>query len=663
MKNLIINRLKYCITCEDNSKYGAEIVFKLGLNIIFGPNSVGKTSIITGIIYGLGAEKVLGIFQSTQNPFKPEFNKEIDGKHIKESFLILEISNGKEVICIKRNIIDDTNIALIKECGLIDFDKTKDYEKLIIEGKGVMEEKGFQKYIYKFLGWSIVDVPRFEGGASKLYFENLVPLFFVEQRGGWSEIQARQIQRYAIRDIKKVAFEYIMGLNKFDIHLIELQKKEISENINRLKTELEFKETNILILGNATINEERTIFVEKIDYGKYPLIDLINQLKEDLNEKEKALTSIEQQKDKAESFENKGRDKLRQISHSRIVANEKISALTKEIAGYNNYIEKIELNKRKNSQLNKINQLSDELNISFCPLCQTELNQNEEDTCRLCKSVIKNISTPEENICFLEDEKASFEKIIVIKNIELEKAKKSYEDIVETERQLKERIDFQLKTYYGDELDKRREKIAEADAIRSDIDKYIKIINQWKQLDPIRKEISTLINKEKDLKEKIKKYTETINDQNTLSTILSNFKGNISKLRLFKSRDELIKEIRLDYEENYTPYLPNDDLYNISSSSDNIRIIISYYLALLQTSLQIDSSPIRFPNLLILDEPKQQNLDSNEISSCIKIIESFPKKAWQIILTTYQEQDKDIFKKNITYEMKDSKDYLLKKVL
>ena len=82
MSKLIINKLTYTIITQDDMKYGATIPFKNGLNIIYGPNSVGKTSIITGIIYGLGAEKGLGIFKTIQNPFKPEFYNSIDGKNI-----------------------------------------------------------------------------------------------------------------------------------------------------------------------------------------------------------------------------------------------------------------------------------------------------------------------------------------------------------------------------------------------------------------------------------------------------------------------------------------------------------------------------------------------------------------------------------------------------
>ena len=82
MSRLKINKIVYTITTFSKKKYGSEVEFKDGLNIIFGPNSVGKTSIVTGIIYGLGGEKSLGVFKSVQNPFKPEFYKSINGEAI-----------------------------------------------------------------------------------------------------------------------------------------------------------------------------------------------------------------------------------------------------------------------------------------------------------------------------------------------------------------------------------------------------------------------------------------------------------------------------------------------------------------------------------------------------------------------------------------------------
>ena len=91
MRHLFVNKLQYTIKCADDSTYGARVEFKRGLNIIYGPNSVGKSSIITGIFYGLGAEKVLGVFGNRDNPFTPEFYRDIEVRKIVESYLLLEI--------------------------------------------------------------------------------------------------------------------------------------------------------------------------------------------------------------------------------------------------------------------------------------------------------------------------------------------------------------------------------------------------------------------------------------------------------------------------------------------------------------------------------------------------------------------------------------------
>lgn len=231
MRTLRINKLRYEIRCEDNSVYGALIPFFNRLNIIFGPNSVGKSSIITGIIYGLGAEKSLGIFKNNQNPFKPEFYRSIDGKKIVSSHLLLEITNGHEIVTIKRNIIGKTNFCIVKSCELEYFDLTENHVNLLVNDD-VMSEQGFQGYLFKFIGWDIVKVPKYDGSISSLYMENMIPLFFVEQRAGWSQVQARQVMRYHIQDIKKIVFEYLMGLDKFNIHKSEIELEELREELN-----------------------------------------------------------------------------------------------------------------------------------------------------------------------------------------------------------------------------------------------------------------------------------------------------------------------------------------------------------------------------------------------------------------------------------------------
>lgn len=130
MRKLHINKLEYRITALEGDKkikYGATIPFNETLSIIWGPNSVGKSSIITGILYGLGAEESLGIFKNNQNPFKPEFYDKIQNKKIVRSYLLLEISNGSEEITIARSLLDNKleerskNIAVVRYCKIENF--------------------------------------------------------------------------------------------------------------------------------------------------------------------------------------------------------------------------------------------------------------------------------------------------------------------------------------------------------------------------------------------------------------------------------------------------------------------------------------------------------------------------------------------------------------
>ncbi len=666
MSRLIINRLVYNIQTTDGEKYGAEIPFKKGLNIIYGPNSVGKTSIITGIIYGLGAEKGLGIFKSIQNPFKPEFYKAIDGKAVKTSYLLLEISNGDEVITIFRYIKGtDINIAAIKKCSTDNFFKSDEGEKLIISGEGVFSENGFQKFLFKFIGLTQVELPTYDQKLSKLYFENILPLLFIEQRAGWSQIQSRQVTRYNIKDVKKVAFEYLFGLDRFNLHLSEIKLKELEGKLKKFKDELNQKEENLLIIANAE-KSDGFLLVNTNHIGKSSIYDFIKYLRDKYSAESNFINQLSSQNKEFEESNDKLRDSLKTLDFQYRKATTRVDKITNEIAGYENYLDRIQTNKYKNKQLKKIKEFSTELNIKTCPVCEARLQKPNDEECLLCHSDLsKKISTPEQNLAFLEDEENTFKKVISQRILDRRKIIEQRNIIKDKIKEYESQLDHQTKTYAGKEFAQLRKRILEADSTHKEMEKYNRIASRWEDLDPIRKEIVKIDSEHKKLKDKISKYIQTDKDNLIINTIKSFIQSNVSSLGLFKGNKELINSIRIDENDNYTPYLDNFDIYNISSSSDNIRIILSYYLSLLQTSIkQKNLSGICYPNILILDEPKQQNLDNDSLVDCINVIENISADESQVILTTYSEliSDREKFDKHIVYEMKGKTDYLLKKI-
>lgn len=666
MRNLVINRLQYRIQTGSGKNYGADIIFKTGLNIIYGPNSLGKTSIITGIVYGLGAEKSLGIFRNDQNPFKPEIYDRIEGEKITRSYVLLEISNRKETVTLARSIINKTDVTGLSKCTIDDFDQTIEREYFVASGEGVTQEGGLQYFLFDFLGMEMVAVPTYEEKLSKLYLENLAPLFFVEQRAGWSQIQARQVTRYGIREVKKVAFEYLMGLDRFDAHILEIQKKEIQEKLRTLKSHLLDKEEELIVMANSN-KVDSLLIVDYPNIGKISIYELITILKDRYELEIKSLDSQRNENGEVQNRESQTiRDSLRRNESLLRKTGNKVNALKLEIAGYEDYVNRIQINKFKNKQLKKIEGLTLDLNLNACPVCEAPLETEEEGHCKLCHSHLKrNISTPDQNLEFLEDEEKSFKEVIVNKQLELRKERANFQKYKERQESLETSLEHHLKTYAGAELASIRDRISELDSLNNEIKRYNWILKKWTDLDEFREEIQNLEVKKEALDKELSNYLYSQRDLKILSEIEGFFKKNVSALDLFRKNDALINQIKIDEHDNYTPYLESYDIYNIVSSSDNVRIMLSYYMSLLQTSISLKSyDKIKFPNLLILDEPKQQNLDNESLFIFIDLLSEISADKCQVILTTYTQvkEQKDQIDPFIIHEMTGTNDYLIKKL-
>jgi len=666
MPRLIINKLIYHIQTDDGKKYGAEIPFRDGLNIIFGPNSVGKTSIVTGIVYGLGAEKGLGVFKSIQNPFKPEFYKEIDNKRVVKSYLLLEISNGEDVVTIFRYIAGgDNTIAAIKSCPADQFYSNTESERLIVVGEGVFSENGFQTFLFSFLGLRQVELPTYDRKLSRLYFENILPLFFVEQRAGWSQIQARQVLRYNIKDIKKVAFEFLFGMDRFKIHVSEIRLKELDLELKKTIEELSGKEENLFVISNGERSED-VLIVNTNSIGKASISDYINYLDERYKVEANLVESAANPVTDFEDSKINLREKIKVANYQLRKANERVEKISLEINEYEKYLERIQLNKYKNKQLKKIKEAETEINITTCPVCEAKLLSTEDDECKLCHSDLrKKLSTPDQNLKFLEDEEATFKKVIEKRLLDRRKVFEQRNNLKDEISGLEKELDHQITTFAGSDFAILRQRILNADSLYKDLERFKRISERWNALMPLRQKIKTDQVALDKLKAEVDAYKQTADDQKTIDTIKTFLQENVKSLGLFKKNRELITAIRLDASDNYTPYLDNYDIYNISSSSDNIRIILSYYLALLQTSIELKTKgKIMFPDILVLDEPKQQNLDNDSLIDCIKVMSNLPVNSGQIILTTYSELPEDKLKLSeyIVYEMHSKTDYLLKPI-
>ena len=265
------------------------------------------------------------------------------------------------------------------------------------------------------------------------------------------------------------------------------------------------------------------------------------------------INEISSQNKEYEDSNNKIRDSLkRQDFHYRKV-NEKTEKITLEINGYENYLERIQTNKYKNKQLKKIQEFSLELNIQTCPVCENTLEKINDDECILCHTHSKSkISTPEQNLFFLEDEEKTFKKVITQRALDRRKLIEQRNNFKDKIQLYEKQLEHQTETFSGKKFARLRERILKVDSTHKEMEKYMRIATRWEESDPIRKEIRKLSKKIEALKNKIGDYSQTKNDITILNTILYHIKENVRELGLFKGNQNLINKIKLDNYDNYS---------------------------------------------------------------------------------------------------------------
>ncbi len=216
---LEIKKLKIVAKTSEGD-FGVNIPFKSGLFILRVENTHGKSTCMNAIAYALGMERALGL-ADVKVPFPPSLTKEIENEEGTElpvisSVVFLEISNGKGATAtIKRQVLGaaEDNIAFVYPSDLENIDERVS-QKLFLHREGdTTRALGFYYWLSKFIGWDLPTVPRIDGNESKLYPAVFFPTWFVEQKKGWTFIQATTPLFLKIKEAKKRSIEFILKLD------------------------------------------------------------------------------------------------------------------------------------------------------------------------------------------------------------------------------------------------------------------------------------------------------------------------------------------------------------------------------------------------------------------------------------------------------------------
>ncbi|MFL0087964.1 hypothetical protein V2550_04760 [Tenacibaculum maritimum] len=651
---LKINNIKIEVN-TNNGLFGAFHSFKSGLNIVRGNNTSGKSSLFQAIVYALGFEELIGgRFEKTmQSVLKDQVEYPKSTFHsVLQSFVLLEIENSNgDIITIRRFVQNPNRKSQLIDVyfGSLLVNETLESRPMFIHDNGGASDVnyGFHLYLEEFLNWELPKVLTNKGDLRKIYIQQVASSFIIEQKSGWSDFFAT-MPIYGLNNKEARIVEFILDM---DVYGNKMKKQELGitkrilENdwLNLSKRFERFAEKgggklvglsqSPIIINN--LNEINILLSkDETDYSISNYLDLIIEELDTLNQVE--TISVKDKIGDNETLIKKNEEKLNQISFDVEMISSELTFDNQKLSNFNYQLENLNEDLRKNKGAFKVQKMGAEIDLKVsentCPSCNQEINDSllPLSVKQVPMRLEDNISFLSAQIKMLEVNIESLESKIIAKDKKLKVLRGSQSNLRSQIRELKkelisdERLPSIIDIEYRLNLKKR-------------IEFYSKYLEDFSEL---KDEIFSLSVKWKKIleeQEKLKVDTFSPNDITKLKSLTNNFK---SLLSTFNYSSKTINDIAIS-DENYLPLAkkPNDNLfYNIrfdSSASDFVRSIWAYTCSLYKTSIEKNGN---HPNLLMFDEPKQQDMSISDFTNFLKELSTY-NQAQTLLFASFENSD------------------------
>jgi len=412
--------------------YGTDIGLDGGFTVLHAPNTSGKSTALHALLYALGLEQMLSpkkdriplSFTMRTHVEDPDTEEE---HPIIESYVAVEIENAAgERITVKRYVTASTDKKLVQVARGPLLTKGGQYERrdyFVIDPGSAQREVGFHHMLARFIGWDLPTVKRYDGRDCLLYVETLFPLFFVEQKIGWTTIPAAIPTQFQIRDVHRRSVEFLMG---FDTHEIELKRQDLELKINLLRQEWSRTVVSMEATANAAglrvlslpktptsmIDEVKVAFLQVQAEGAWSNLDLhLRSLREELAElQEQAIPEVEGLAEDARLAADAISREIQQLNAIRGELFRERQAETVQQASTLRRIEHLKEDLQKHKDAKKLQTLGStlgrDLSPHHCPTCDQLL-----DDVLLPQGTIEAVMTLDENIEYIDAQRKTFERL------------------------------------------------------------------------------------------------------------------------------------------------------------------------------------------------------------------------------------------------------------
>jgi hypothetical protein len=505
-------------------------------------------------------------------------------------------------------------------------------------------ERGFHRYLANFIGFNLPTVKTYQDEDILLYMECIFPLFFIEQTRGWSGLQSTTPTMYQIKNVQRVAVEFVLNLDVSEIikkkQQILLRKTLLRNKWDSLKNGLDYISSSCDGLVRnypshpiTTIEHRNIPFVSvKKDNEWIRLDEYLIFLRECLGNSKSGMDVV------LESTDNNANQELKVLKNT-LYSKQMMLETTQELiaqekgAAYSlrERIVQLELEIKNNQDIIKLKR--------YGAIVQSKLEQGE---CPTCHQVIgevllkqpndKEFLSLDDSLMFLKQQKEATKFLLNQPEQMLGLREK---ELATLERDINE-IRIKIKDINNELIQpSAMPKISEMREVIKKEENLAKLESLLKQFDQKTTELYPLMDLWRIILEdeaKLPRDTFSETDKVKLKKFGEDFTENIVK---FKYTSKITKGITIS-EDNYKPIIDGFEMASGSSASDNIRLIWAYILALQETCSQFDSNHI---GVTFFDEPGQHAMANVSKFQFYHRIGHIDRNNNQILVATSEEHD------------------------
>lgn len=641
--------------------FGRTITFEPGFNVLHGGNSRGKTQVVQAIIYALGMERMLQARANT--PLGSALTSEVrmtdddkaPGLAVVSSWVAVELENGAgRVITAQRHVrhnrLQSNIVRVWNGPALTDPTTASVPEDLFLHAPGsASRDLGFHKLLTDVLEWTLPQVATYTGTSTTLYPDVLFPFLIVDQQS-WGSAGPRKVERYQIREPIRRSAEFLLSLAG---PTAEARRADLEQTLTGLRTRWAAARSAVdtlagLIGGRVIGVPQHSAWAQaraatpeptRLDDVELQLLEEDEWLSADsvivrLSDQLAEARAPRQRQVAAGTDEHvtreleQARSQLADVTAAARLVEQDLSMGEAQLAALDRRLSMLQEERDRNTDIRTLVRLGSQVAASHladhnCPTCRQSLDAVEA-------SDLGPVLDVDETVALLNAQISTTQKM-------RERAQSAVTQATNTYGAMQRQADQVRTTVRAFEADV----LAPAQALSAgEVARQVTLQLRYDELVRTQTALHERVDELADLAQQIAVIRAELTslpvgipdtDTARLSEVTSSMRQKLTATR-FGSYN--VTEVALD-QDSLRPTRAGYDLDTDVSASDVIRIKVAY----LDAVRAIGQTSGRHPGLLILDEPRQQDIDVTDLGAMLKYLAASTDAAGQTIITSATPRD------------------------